>query len=217
MIRVVIGTTSNISTADAVIFDEQTFSVDAVREAIATSSLFGGTKTIVLLRLLDVFHDDIIDLIKDNFESAHTIILREDELSTADEKVFTKLGVEISGKSAAPKPKQEFNIWSLTDALLARDKKTAWMLYRQAIDAGIAPEEIGGILWWQMKTLLLVAREGNPTSVKPFAVTKAKRALQKYSQEDLARLSNQLITAIHEPRAGNGKAEETLEAFMLSL
>jgi len=217
MITVVVGGAAGTQARDAIIFDSLNFSVDAVREALETPSLFGGENTITLTYLLDDFHDEVFELLEQYTDTPNTITIREREVSAADEKKLTKLGATILGKAVVKKPVSEFNIWKLTDALLARDKKQAWLLYREAIDMGTAPEEIGGILWWQMKTLLLVAREGNPADVKPFAVTKAKRALQKYSTEDLAQLSKKLLAAIHEPRAGNGKAEETLEAFVLSL
>lgn len=217
MIQVVLGETHiDIRAAGAVIFDEQSFSVDAIREELETLSLFGEPKTIALLYTLSEFRDQIFDLLKEHTDSVHTIIIRERALSATDEKALAKLGAKIIGKSIEKKA-VEFNIWSLTDALLARDKKKAWLLYREAIDNGTAPEEIGGILWWQMKTLLLVVREGNLESVKPFVASKAKQALKKYTTEEIEMLSKKLISAIHEPRAGNGKAEETLEAFVLSL
>lgn len=218
MIRVVLGELQNDTrTADAVIFDEQNFSADSMREAIETPSLFREEKIIILSHILSEFTDDVFSLLENYADTNNTIIIHERELSAANEKAFSKLKIEITGKVAAKPAKVEFNIWSLTDALLARDKKKAWLLYREAIEQGTAPEEIGGMLWWQMKTLLLVARAGNPASLKPFVISKAKQALKKYTTEELEQFSRKLIAAIHEPRAGNGKAEETLEAFILSL
>lgn len=217
MIRIVLGENAiDTRTAGAVIFDEQTFSLDAVREELETASLFGEPKTIALMYVLSEFSEDVFKICEEHIDTIHTVIIRERALSVADEKTFTKLKIEITGKPIIKKA-PEFSIWSLTDALLARDKKQAWLLYREAIDNGTKSEEIGGILWWQMKTLWLVAREGNPASIKPYPTDKAKRALKKYTVPEIETLSKKLISAIHEPRAGKGKAEETLEAFVLSL
>ncbi len=217
MIRVILGEqTETLWDNDPIIFNEANFSIDAVREELETPSLFGESKTIALLYVLEAYHDDALALLEQYAGNVATIILRERELGKKDEQVLADMGATIVAGKKSSVPKTEFNIWKLTDALLARDKKNAWLLYREAIEQGIAPEEIGGILWWQIKTLLLVSKD-DTAGMKPFSISKAKQSLKKYTAQEIEQLAQRAVAAIHEPRAGNGKAEEMLEAFILSL
>ncbi len=177
--------------------------------------MFGEVKTIVLLYLLHSFHDELCAFFE-SYTGSVDIIVREHDLSSKDEKFFNHIGARIVGTQKA-EPTASFNVWALTDAVLARDKKNAWLLYREAIEQGQAPEALSGMVWWQVKSMLLVAREGNPKGMKPYVVTKTQRALKNYTNEDLEQLAQTLITAIHEPRAGNGRAEEWIEQVLLAL
>lgn len=216
MIRVLIGDAVFERTSDVRVFDPYTFSLAALREELETPSLFGDSKQVMLLHLLgEDIHDELLAFLA-SYTGDGTIILREQNLSTKDTKKLQEIGAHIEGvyvKEVA----REFNVWNLTDALLNRDKKTAWLLYREAIEQGSAPEELGGILWWQLKSIMLVIREGNPKGVKPFVINKIKRSLQKYSPAEIESLAQQLLVAVHEPRKGNGSAEMQLEQFLLSL
>ena len=49
-------------------------------------------------------------------------------------------------KMPLDKKGNEFNIFSLTDAVGARNKKEAWVLYQKALLAGVSAEEIFSFL-----------------------------------------------------------------------
>lgn len=216
MIQVIIGSTEHVTRdADTRVFDEYTFSLGALREELETPSLFGEHKNIVLLYVLDQFRDELIPFLQ-SYAGTTPITLREHQLAAQDEKTLTSFGVSIVG-AVPPKKESVFNVWSLTDAVLARDKKTAWLLYREAIERGTAPEELSGMVWWQVKSMLLVAREGKPKDMKPYTLSKIQRSLGKYTTKEIEHLTQQVIRAIHEPRKGNGSAEAWMERVLLSL
>ena len=61
-------------------------------------------------------------------------------------------------------------------------------------------EEQHGILFWQVKTMLLVA-SGETKGLKPFVVSKARKFTQNYSDNELRRLSDKLVTIYHDARS----------------
>lgn len=118
-----------------------------------------------------------------------------------------------------PKDRPDFNIWSLTDAVGARKKKDAWILYQKALAAGLAPEEIFYKLVWQVKTLLLAqkTKSAEETDMKPYPYSKAKANLKNWKEGELEDLSEKLVVGYHEARRGEGEVETLVEKIILSL
>lgn len=113
----------------------------------------------------------------------------------------------------------EFNIWSFTDALGARDKKRAWLLYRKALAAGFVPEEVFYKAVWQVKTMLLAKRcsSAAEAGLKPFPYSKAKGFLRNWKEGELEKFSERLVMSYHEARRGEGEIETSLEKAILCL
>ncbi len=216
MIRVFVGSTTTSRDDYTRVFDESSFSVPALREELETPSLFGDTKKIALLYVLGIHGSDVLSFLE-SYTGAHDIVIREHALPVALDKRLRALGAVIEEGAVHASQPSSFNVWSLTDAILARDKKNAWLLYREAIENGSAPEELSGIVWWQVKSMLLALREEQPKDMKPFVLQKTRRGLQKYSADEVSSLARRLVTAVHEPRRGKGKSDEWLEALILSL
>lgn len=181
-------------------------------------SLFGSPMTIVV----DTFSEnaEALEALVANLASlaasVHTFIVIESALTAGQKKIFEKHAT-IEEYTAGKK--EPFNIFQLTDAFCTRDKKALWLLLISARTAGIAPEEIAGILFWQIKTLRLVARtqSAEEAGVKPFVYTKTKPALSKFTPEDLDRLSRELVTIYHDGHRGVHDMDTALEGWMLSL
>ena len=114
---------------------------------------------------------------------------------------------------------KEFNIFALTDALGARDKKRAWVLYQQALSAGLSAEEIFFKIVWQVKSMLIASRTKNvgETDMKPFPYSKAKSFLKNFSTSELQNLSEALVIGYHQARRGEGEIETLVERILLSL
>ncbi len=113
----------------------------------------------------------------------------------------------------------DFNIFALTDALGARDKKRAWILYQQALWAGLSAEEIFFRIFWQVKTMLIASRTKNvgETDLKPFPYSKAKSFLKNFRPGELEKLSEHLVVGYHQARRGQSEIETLIEKILLTL
>lgn len=122
--------------------------------------------------------------------------------------------VEHAGAKAA-----RFNSFTLADALAKKDKRLLWLLWNEALLAGSSPEELAGILWWQLKTMRLAKLGANAAAVglKDFPYKKAKGALPRFAAGELERLSRSLLTLLHESRLGRQDLGLSLERWILRL
>ena len=115
--------------------------------------------------------------------------------------------------------KQAFNIFSLTDAIGARKKREAWVLYQKALMSGLAAEEVFYKLFWQMKTMMLAQKTKSvaETDMKPFPYNKAKGFLKNFKQGEIEKLSESLVLGYHKARRGEGEIETLVEKTLLKL
>jgi DNA polymerase III delta subunit len=120
-------------------------------------------------------------------------------------------------KKAEGKP--EFNIFSLTNAFGKRDKKELWVLFQKAVASGAVPEEIHGILFWQLKSMLLASACATAVEagIAPFVFTKSKNFLRNYSEEELKKLSSTFVSLYHDSHRGIHDFGIALERFILTL
>ncbi len=133
--------------------------------------------------------------------------------------VDINLGTMEEERLPLDKKGKEFNIFVLTDALGARDKKRAWILYQQALGAGLSAEEIFFKLVWQIKVMLLASRTKSvtETDMKDFPYNKAKSFLKNFSTSELQNLSENLVIGYHQARRGDGEIETLVEKILLNL
>ncbi len=118
-----------------------------------------------------------------------------------------------------PKARTEFNIFALTDAIGARKKRDAWVLYMKALAAGMAPEEVFYKLVWQTKTMLVAENTKNvvETDMKPFPYNKAKGFLKNFKPGEIEKMSEDLVLGYHAARRGEGEIETLVEKVLLRL
>jgi DNA polymerase III delta subunit len=90
-------------------------------------------------------------------ESPNIFIVLEGKLNAELKKGLEKDAEKVVGcepkTKDAPFKKDEFNIFALANAVGRREPLKAWSIYRQAVDAGIAAENILGILFWKAKSM----------------------------------------------------------------
>ena len=127
--------------------------------------------------------------------------------------------IDEDEKLPLDKKGREFNIFALTDALGARDKKRAWILYQQALVAGLSAEEVFFKLFWQAKTMLIASRTKSvgETDMKSFPYSKAKSFLKNFKPGELEKLSEDLVVGYHQARRGEGGVETLVEKMLLGL
>jgi len=115
--------------------------------------------------------------------------------------------------------KAEFNIFSLTDAFGKRDKRNLWVLFQKAIGREASPEEIHGILFWQLKSMLLASScaSAGEAGISPFVFRKSKGFLKNYSAEELQNLSSKFVSLYHDAHRGIHDFSIALERLILTL
>jgi len=100
--------------------------------------------------------EDILKLISAMNESSNIFIVLEGNINAELKKNFEKNAekvVEFETKKANVAESGGFNIFALANAIGNKDGFKAWIIYRQAIDNGVEPEAILGMLFWKAKTM----------------------------------------------------------------
>lgn len=205
--------------AEHFLLTSETFSPDISEEYILGQGLFSNTYIVLLDRVCEeTAHKDIvIDKLKDIAGSDNIFFLLETDLDAKTKKKFEKHAEKITEYSFKTKTKKnEFNVFALTDALGKRDKKKLWILYQEALRAGKTPEELHGLLYWQIKTMLLV-EQGATKTLKPFVVNKTKKFIDNYSKEELLALSHDFVELYHDARLGKVEFGGGLERVVLGV
>ncbi len=191
-----------------------------IRDLAGGTSLFGGTETVVLDTLSEAGEEVLeallndLDLLK---ESPNHFVLVEGPLTAPAKRQvekFSERAVEVAGEK-----KVKFNTFLLADALQSRDRKSLWLFLNEAWREGVENEQIVGLLFWQVKALRLAEKTGSAeeAGLKPFVYQKAKRALGKFTDGDLDRLSRELITIYHDGHAGKKDMSLALEQWVLTV
>ncbi|MSR87787.1 MAG: hypothetical protein EXS69_01305 [Candidatus Zambryskibacteria bacterium] len=126
-------------------------------------------------------------------------------------------GEEID--AIGPQARSDFNIFALTDAIGARKKRDAWVLYQKALASGMVAEEVFFKLVWQVKTMLIANSTSSAieADMKPFTYNKAKSFLKNFSTSELQNLSKDLVLGYHQARRGEGEIETLVEKTLLKL
>lgn len=183
-------------------------------------SLFSDERTVTVLdtpsEQREVF-EDVLEHVEILGESPNSFVLVETGLRAPEKKAFAKHAHKMHEEKADQK--KDFNIFSMTDALLRRDKKSLWVLLVRARERGISGEEVVGVLYWQVKMLMLAERTNSPEEAgqKPFVYTKTKKGLSALKAGEPTALSRSLLTFYHEAHLGKQDIDIALERFMLSL
>ena len=89
---------------------------------------------------------------------------------------------------------KEFDIFRFINVFGRRNKKESWILYQEAILAGVAPDRIFFTLMWKVKSMLLSKKT-----------------------PELLKLSENLVIGYHMARRGEGEVETLIEKTLLSL
>jgi len=194
-----------------------------IEEALKGRGLFENKYIIFLDKILDdeKSKEFILERIKQISESDNIFVLLEEKI---DKKTFAKLEKKAqkiqffddgeTKKNERPKP------FTLTNALGKRDRKGAWGEYQKILKNGLVPEEIHGILFWQIKTMLLAgsSKNSDEAGLNPFVFKKSKEFCKNYSNEEIKKMSSRIVSMYHEIR--RGEIEDLgleIEKFLLEI
>ena len=179
------------------------FDENRLEEFVGGQGLFTNKYIIVFDNLFSDKNtkDTLLKSLKKISESPNIFIFLEEKLNKAELNTFDKDAEKVqSFQLGSPASKlDKFDIFSLANALGRRDKKNLWVLYQKAKMNNIADEQIHGILFWKIKSLILSARGG------------------VYSQTELKKLSNLLVSVYHDTRKGIHEMDNAMERFILGI
>jgi hypothetical protein len=177
--------------------------IEELAALAATDSLFGEARG---YRMQDIFAlpedssiagDSFLGIAEDLVASPHTFILEEEKLLAKPKTALERAGAKLAELKAEPK-KAEFNVFAIGNALGHRDRKQLWLLLMAALEAGIAPENVSGILAWKARTMAVSARS-------------------EADRKTWARMSRELVVIYHESHRGMGDLGLLLERFALTI
>ena len=183
---------------EIVVLQEKDLSKSVILNHANTQSLFGNKQIIVLENLINesdlIFSKEEME----NLKNSETIfVLLEDKLLVADEKKYNKYSTFLKFERKENKVFKN-DSFIIADYFAGRDKIKTWIAYNKAIDKGITPEAISGMLFWKIKTLMQ-----NDSKI--------------FSKSELKNQSSKLVSLYH--KAHNGELDMTigLEQFILSV
>lgn len=195
------------------------YQLGQVADALGASSLFGGSEWFVFDTPADnsEFEEAVKESLAEMAESSNTFIILEGPLLAAAKKAYGKHADTLTEFSA--EKAERYNAFALAEALAGKDKRRLWVLLQEARLNGLREEEIIGMLWWQLKALRLAALTSSAAEagMKDFPYNKAKRALAKFTDGEVDRLSRSLLELYHDGHAGMRDMDVALEQWVLGV
>ena len=170
-------------------------SKELVKNYAENVSLFGDLPTVIIESGLSL--EFSTEELKGLSESKTVFIFNEDKLLKADEKKYIKYATIEHFDEKEVKAKPAINTFAIADAYARRDKVNTWILYREAVDAGLEPEMISGMLFWKLKTMV---QSGN----------------RNFSPDELKHNASSIVSLYHEAHRGERDFVIGLEQFILS-
>lgn len=204
--------------ASLVKFDDQTFNPASATDAMAEGNLF-APKNIIIFDDILLNNEGENFYLKNKLESEHIILIRE---TSPKKAVITKLSEKCEIQTfTLKKPEENINTFALGDAVMVKDKKSAWVEFEKSRRRGEKMEAIHGMLFWVFKTLTEVATlskaEVLAAGIKNYTYSRGVLGMQKYHKEEVYRYFDELKDMYHRAHRGECDLEYSLEQFLLKL
>ena len=132
---------------------------------------------------------------------------------------FIKLEKPLTKKQKLAAIGEKIDFFEFADALGRRDKRGLWVLYQDALAEQVPAEEVHGIFFWQVKSMLLAekCKTVEEAGMKLFPFQKARGYSKNYKDGELENISSKLLSMYHEAHRGNEDFHIALEKFILEL
>ena len=203
--------------------DAEVCTADMLRDRTLAQSLFLSSE-VPEVTLLDMPSERaealeaVLALASELAESPNVFVLLEGKLLASAAKTLKQYATQYE-EVASASVSEKFNIFALADALARHDRKSLWVLFLRAQNAGLKPEEIIGTLFWQIKSMRLAARTKNAdeAGLKPFVYMKAKRGAAQFKPGELDALSRSLLILYHDAHLGVLDPALALERWVLGI
>jgi DNA polymerase III delta subunit len=190
-------------------------------ELLVAQGLFDQKYIVILDSLFDdkEIKETIVDRAKEMKESENVFLILDGDVDKKTLDKISKYADKVQEFNGDTKKVEKFNTFSLADSFGRRDKKNLWIGYLQAIDLGISPEEISGVLFWQIKSIMLVMKTKNvkESGLSPFVYTKANGFARNFTLDEISEYAHDLVEATQAVRQGEGEMEVLLERIVLKI
>lgn len=202
-------------------FGPEEFNVASFEEVVLGETLF-LTKHIVLARRLSESEEAlnlVTSLAPKMAEAPSVFLFYETDEQSELVKNLSSLAKETKIFTQKINTKPEFNVFSLTDALGARDRQKLWVTYQTALRSGVKAEEVFWKLSWQLKTMMVVMTATDPqaTGLKPFVVNKALKASRNFSLLELKNLYRRFTQLLNSTYPDSEEFSFGLEKIILTI
>ena len=147
----------------------------------------------------------VVSILKDIQASQSVFVLREVKIDAPTLKKLKVVAEKIQ-ECALDEDKlskdeklalqgEKISFFEYTDAIGGGDKKKTWMLVVDAIRKGVPTEEIHGIFFYQVKTMLLASKTKTAAEagLNPYVYRKGREGAEKYGIDRLERMTKDLV------------------------
>ena len=204
--------------ASLFVIDDENLSDGILQEMTQSSALFQNKYIVRVKRVQSTEHREVIfKYLKEIKESENIFIWSEGEVNKADLKKIEKCAekvVDVGGKKEEYQGKKIFDI---CNPIISRNKKTLWTKYHELLE-DFPFEELHGTIFWQFKNIAITYKINQKDSgLAPFSYSNAKKAQEKYSEEEVLEKTSELAKMVHESRSGGAELAIALEKFILDI
>lgn len=190
-------------------------------ELLVAQGLFDQKYIIILDSLFEnkEAKERILDRAKEMKKSENVFLIIESDVDKKAIDKISKYAEKVQKFSGGEVKEERFNTFGLADAFGKRDKKNLWIKYLQAIDLGISPEEISGVLFWQMKNIIIAkkTKEVKESKLSPFVDSRARNFANNFTLEEIGGYARAIVEATQTVRLGEGEMEVLLEKIVLAV
>jgi DNA polymerase III delta subunit len=206
---------------DFLTLESDTFSPTVFDESFFAQSFFGTSYVVfcdnvfenkIAVEFFEKFAEEIV-------KSSNNCVLAEKTLPVALVAKFKKAGAKILDFKVEKKDERKFNTFALGDALGMKDKKNLWILFAQARSMGLEGEEICGVLFWQIKNIILAqnTKTSVEAGVSEYPYKKAKSFSKVWNKDELQSSLLHLTKMYHDAHRGRGDFMNGLERWVLGV
>ncbi len=142
--------------AESIFLTQSNISKQLLNSYAMNNPLFGNHPAIIIENINKLNDLNLPSKFFSNLKESKTMfIFLEDKLLVADERKYKKFAKIEKFVDKTIKKISNNNLFDITDAFANKNKIKTWVLFREAIERGVSPESISGILFWKIKTMIL--------------------------------------------------------------
>ncbi len=215
---------------DASVFkiEAGSWNVDYVKELLNAQGLF-LLKHIIVFNFISEnkeFFTEFLDLLKEIKPTDHICIIAEGDIAEKSKEKIKKVAdksqefyLKKTSDTGSFKDykKEEPPTFAFAMSFANREFQKTEKYFKSILDLKLAPEEVHGVLWWQIKVLKLAsgAQSAVGAGLSPYVFKNAKSASQKWNPEDLDQVLNALFEMYHQAHRGKIDFYNSIERLIV--